>query len=279
MESSRKHNFWWGPDSRHDLYIRSCGNFVLVPPDRERIRNDVEFAEIFWPVSGECAFIRNGKTHILRPGQIFYYPPGSRQDYRPLTTFHYCWMTVAGKDAGSFISLLKIQPGVNKAGSCPQELFGALGQDCIYHSVKHRISALTIAFRILLQIAFHYRDRSKHAPSSMELAKNLIEDHFDDPDLCVSSLATVLHMHRVSLSRAFSKTFSMTVTDYITFVRLQNAMQKLAQTELPVREIAEFCGFSSANYFSKVFVAQMGISPLKYRMQVRTAPNASIKNL
>ena len=274
MESSRQHSFWWGPDASHDLYVRSCGDFVLVPPDRERIRSNVEFAEIFWPVSGECSFVLDGKSHIIRPGQIFYYPPGACHNYKPLTPFHYCWMTIAGKDAGDFISLLKIQPGANKAGSCPQDLFAALGKDCTYHTLKHRISALTTAFRLLLQIAFQYRNSRKNAPSSMGLAKNLIENHFDDPDLSVSSLAAMLHMHRVSFSRAFRKEYSVTATDYITFVRLQSAMQKLAQTDLSVREIAETCGFSSANYFSKVFVAQTGISALKYRMQVRSQPDS-----
>jgi AraC-like DNA-binding protein len=267
MESSRKNIFWWGPESSHDLYVRSCGDFVLVPPDRERIRSGIDFAEIFWPISGECSFSFGGRQHIVHPGEIFYYPPGSCHDYKPLSPFHYCWMTLAGDDAAKFIDLLGIKPGCRKAGSCPQELFAALGKDCIYHSVKHRINALTIAFRILLQIAFEYKNENKKTASSMDFAKKMIDTNFDDPDLSVNSLAMVLRMHRASFSRAFRKAFAVTVTDYISYVRLQNAMQKLEQTNLSIRETAESCGFSSANYFSKVFIAQTGITPSQYRTQ------------
>ena len=61
------------------------------------------------------------------------------------------------------------------------------------------------------------------------------------------------------------KKFNKTVTEYITGVRLERAEFMLKKTSLPVKEIAESCGFSSANYFAKVFLARYGKSPQKYR--------------
>ena len=267
MKSSRKHIFWRGPEYSHDLFVRSCGEFVLIPPDRERIRHIPDFGEIFWPLSGQCSFFYRNRKYLLRPGQIWYYPPGSLHDYRPVSPFHYCWMTVGGDAADQFFSLLGIKPGLNKAGICPQQQFASLGRDCVFHSTSHRINALTTAFKILLQIYFPEQTRENAGNSAMEYAKTLIDSSFDDPDLGSGQIADVLHMHRASFSRAFSKTFQMTASDYITQIRLEHAVKELTSNNLPIKNIDKTCGFASANYFSKVFIRQHGISPQKFREQ------------
>ena len=57
----------------------------------------------------------------------------------------------------------------------------------------------------------------------------------------------------------------MTVRDYIQIVRIKNAIDMLSSTNYSIAEIAEECGFHSANYFSKVFSAKVGITPTEYR--------------
>ena len=64
METSIRRNFYWGPEAKNQLCVRSCGDFVLVPPDAEA-RRTVNFGEIFWPISGQCKFRISGKDHII----------------------------------------------------------------------------------------------------------------------------------------------------------------------------------------------------------------------
>ncbi|MBQ9787406.1 MAG: helix-turn-helix transcriptional regulator [Lentisphaeria bacterium] len=277
METSRSRNFFWGPDPSHQLYVRSYGDFVLVPPDTEA-RRTVDFGEIFWPISGECKFRMNGKDYIVKPGQLWYYPPDSHHDYMPLTTFHYCWLTIAGKNAGTFFEMFNIQPGVNRAGHCPEQLFAQLGNDLNSHTTRNRVNALGTALKIVATAAFIPKDRENSDPT-MEDIKSLIDNNFDNPVLSVSQLAEHLNMHRGSLSRAFRKAFDITVSDYITFVRLNNAREMLEKSEYPIMEVAEACGFGSANYFAKVFSARLGLTPQKYRKQLAAAkPVSSVKN-
>ncbi|MBE6377447.1 MAG: AraC family transcriptional regulator [Lentisphaerae bacterium] len=266
METSRSRNFFWGPDRSFSLYVRSYGDFILVPPDTEA-RRTVDFGEIFWPVSGQCKFRMDGREYVVKPGYLWYYPPDSHHDYNPVTTFHYCWLTVAGKNAGHFFDMLNITPGMNRAGHCPEQLFAQLGNDLSYHTPKHRINALTTAFRIAAMASYMPRTQNNSDPS-MEDAKNLIDTTYDDPDLSVTQLAEYLDMHRGSLSRAFRKAFDMTVSDYIIFVRLNNARKMLENPAYPIKEVAEACGFGSANYFTKVFAGHSGITPQKYRKQL-----------
>jgi len=48
-------------------------------------------------------------------------------------------------------------------------------------------------------------------------------------------------------------------------LRFEHAKQLLAQSRLPVREIAQRCGCSEAAHFSSWFKKRAGQSPQKYR--------------
>mgnify|MGYP003319274626 CR=1 FL=1 len=58
---------------------------------------------------------------------------------------------------------------------------------------------------------------------------------------------------------------SYTIGEYLLKVRLDNAKFLLLNTNKSIENIAESCGFSSANYFSLMFKRKIGISPLNYR--------------
>ena len=264
MKSSRENSFAWDLlNSEQKIYIRSCGDFTLVPPDTEQFRT-VNFGEIFWPVSGRCAFWLGNVKYILKPGEVWYYPPGSFHEYRPVTVFHYCWLAIAGQNAGKLFDALGISPGLNKAGTCPLQLFSLLEHDFMPQNIYNRISAMSTAFRILLHLSYPGLSSLKSS-STMDDVKTLIDTSYSIPGLNASCIAAKLGMHLSSFSRAFHRRFKTTVTEYITGVRLERASFMLKKTTLPIKEIAESCGFSSANYFAKVFLARYGTSPQKYR--------------
>ena len=263
MQTSRTICYMWSHPQNRDCYVRSYGDFILVPPDKELWRT-ADFGEIFWPISGHGSFQLNQKNYTLRTGWIWYYPPGSWHEYYPLDAFHYCWFCIGGKKSADFFSLLDIKPGLNKAGICPHALFNRLGTYFHQPTDKHQASALSTAFEILTRVGLKSRQEPREDGGLMEI-KRIIEARFGDPELSVGTLADILNMHRGSLSRVFHKSFGTTVQDYISFVRLQNAAKMLAESNSSIREIAEYCGFRSANYFSKVFLLKTGMLPHDYR--------------
>lgn len=68
-----------------------------------------------------------------------------------------------------------------------------------------------------------------------------------------------------TLMNTFKKSYNKTIIEYITQVRLENAEKLLVTTNKPIHLIADECGFSDQNYFSKVFLKTYGISPTSYR--------------
>ncbi|NMA21654.1 MAG: AraC family transcriptional regulator [Lentisphaerae bacterium] len=272
MKSSRSICYYWGGDTKRNLFVRSYGEFILIPPDRED-RVTRNFGEIFWPIDGHGLFTMAGKEYVLRPGYVWYYPPGMQHDFKPKNTFHYCWLTIAGEDSGKLFAMLDIQPGLNRAGICPRDLFNRVGTDLNFLTKKHQLSALALAFKILTLIASGGRKMKASTGHDMGEVKNYIDANCGLPDLSVEQIASELNMHRVSLSRAFKKRYGVTISDYIISSRMKKASYLLSTTAYPLNEIAPECGMNSRHYFSKVFTQKIGFSPSEYRKLFRTEPS------
>ena len=255
-------------DPQLSFYVRSCGYFNLMPPDREAYRSCVNFGEIFWCIRGGCIFKHKLKEYVLKPGYVWYYPVGSCHDYQPLPGgFEYRFFTIAGLQASILFAGLDIRPGLNYAGTCPEDLFSLIELNMKDIPTRSsRMQALAAAFRILTMVSPGQHPEMVRG-SMAEKAKALIDSGFRDCEFNVEKTAALLGVHRGSLSRAFSEGYGITVTHYITRCRVRHAMKLLKETDLPIRDIARQSGFNSQEYFSRVFLEQTGFTPAAFRKQ------------
>ena len=67
------------------------------------------------------------------------------------------------------------------------------------------------------------------------------------------------------LSHIFKSVAGVSTMAYLKACRIAAAKRYLAQTELPVGEIVERCGFSDSSNFSRTFREQTGMSPSEFR--------------
>lgn len=81
----------------------------------------------------------------------------------------------------------------------------------------------------------------------------------------VEALAEKLEVSPAHLSRIFKTELGISPLAYLTSLRLQSAMNDLLGTEKSVEQIARENGFSSGNYFCKIFRKHVGLSPGRYR--------------
>ena len=73
------------------------------------------------------------------------------------------------------------------------------------------------------------------------------------------------HLSEKYISRYFKEHFHITLSQYITYLRLENAKQLLQDTDLSVTEAAMQSGYQNVSYFIRSFKKTYGVSPLKYR--------------
>ncbi|MBR1814277.1 MAG: helix-turn-helix transcriptional regulator [Lachnospiraceae bacterium] len=100
-------------------------------------------------------------------------------------------------------------------------------------------------------------------PLLVETALRLMEEESAYLD-GVEDVADRLEVSAGHLSRVFSEAVGMPPGKYLKKCRIQYARKLLEQGDIPVHLIADMCGFTSANYFAKVFRAEYGMSPSEY---------------
>tara|TARA_R110002110_G_scaffold68731_10_gene185902 strand:- start:22182 stop:23186 length:1005 start_codon:yes stop_codon:yes gene_type:complete len=78
-------------------------------------------------------------------------------------------------------------------------------------------------------------------------------------------LAFVAGMSRAAFQRQFLDIVGMTVAEFNVSLRIHRAALLLAETDLPVNNIAAAIGYSSRSHFSRTFRKVMGADPTEFR--------------
>nr|WP_255601507.1 helix-turn-helix domain-containing protein [Lysinibacillus sp. K60] len=90
-----------------------------------------------------------------------------------------------------------------------------------------------------------------------------IEQHYDE-DLTVEQLANMAGMVRWQYSQKFKVLTGKKPTDYLTYVRINQAKKLLSNSTEPLRKIARQIGFKDEYYFSRCFHKLTGNTPREY---------------
>ena len=92
---------------------------------------------------------------------------------------------------------------------------------------------------------------------------------YSDPALSVDALARRVHMSLSTLHRLFRRHTQMSVTDYVTQLRIGRASALLIGGDRPVAHIAEKAGYRNLANFHRQFKAMKGVTPRAFRLAYR----------
>ena len=98
---------------------------------------------------------------------------------------------------------------------------------------------------------------------------NYIKNHYQE-SISLDEISDLAEMTEPSFCRYFKKTTSKTFTQFVNEYRLVHASKLLAENNLPITDIAFECGFQNFSHFSRTFKKFTGVSPLRYRNQMKT---------
>lgn len=121
-----------------------------------------------------------------------------------------------------------------------------------------------LAFDFLCKLCKDCTPQITSYSDTVRKALQIIKDEF----VTIGGIAEVadrLNITQYHFSRIFSGQMGMTPMEFLTRQRLEKAIDLLSRTQLPIEDVARQCGFSTGNYFCKVFRRYFGVSPLKYR--------------
>lgn len=84
-------------------------------------------------------------------------------------------------------------------------------------------------------------------------------------DLSLRAMARALNLNASYLSTLFRQETGETLTNYVNRKRTEHAVYLLLSTQLPVSAVAQSCGVSDYNYFTKLFKKFHGMTPVQFR--------------
>ena len=111
-------------------------------------------------------------------------------------------------------------------------------------------------------------EETKDSISSIHFAEILhyIDTHLADVSL--AALAKQYGYHPDYISRRIKKMTGYTYKDYLLNKRIEQVCLLLRNSDLPISEIINQCGFSNESYFYKKFKQITGMTPKIYRLKV-----------
>ncbi len=101
-------------------------------------------------------------------------------------------------------------------------------------------------------------------------AMRYIDEHYAQ-DLTLETMAGYVHMNASYFSSYFKKQTGKNFKEYLTTVRLQNALRLLISTDKKNYEIADEVGFGDAKAFTQQFQRVYGKTPQAYRREMKDA--------
>lgn len=108
--------------------------------------------------------------------------------------------------------------------------------------------------------------RAEYSPLIRDIL-NYIDFHYQEK-IALADLADKFAVSKNHLSFLFHQEVGQTLTDYTNLLRIDRSILLLNTTSDSMPLIAEKCGFSDANYFTRTFRKYKNMSPLQYRQMM-----------
>ena len=243
--------------------------------------------------SHQLLYVTRGQAQITVSGQEYTAKPGtlvliSRFEAHSvhITTSDYCRYSVQispqistyGKLIGySALSVLTNRPAhfqhaVDMSG-CPElePLLEELAAEYTARKPQYQ-KILDLKFlQLLLYLSRIHPELATQSDAALGLVQQVqayLEINYPTR-LTLEELAETFHLSPSHLSHQFKRIAGISVMGYLQACRLAAAKQQLAQTDLPISQIIDTCGYSDSSNFSRGFRTATGLTPTHFRKHYR----------
>lgn len=210
-------------------------------------------------------WLREGRGHLLHgpdrqlhevraPAMLWLFP-GVLHGYRPATRWRQAWTLFSGPATAALTSLGHLDPSqpVRRYGD-PRPIDRAFTR-LLRVSTQHNAVQLTGALYDLIgQAGTSSGDGVAARLAELACTPMSIQDYASELGLTVNELRD-----------AVRRTTGSTPHELVLSTRLSSAKVLLAEEDLPVAAVARRVGYDDPAYFSRLFAARVGMSPVAFR--------------
>ena len=231
----------------------STPSFSLRRYQRDISSHHHDFAQLVIPLDGPIEIEVQGQGQRLLPGFACVIAPGLRHDYAadPALSF-------LVQESPWLPSRLGERPFIEL--NEPQRHYLAFLRQLVGQG-RHIDGMEQVWLQLLAG-----QGLAPSLPPRMERVRRHIESHLAEP-LGNERLAAVACLGQSQFKHLFRQQLGMSVSHYIRARRMALARTLLAQTALPIGEIACRCGYQDQGAFAERFLTETGLTPSAWRQQ------------
>ncbi len=113
--------------------------------------------------------------------------------------------------------------------------------------------------------------------SALKEAVLFIEGNYSE-DIALADIAKSASINHTTLTKLFKSDLGMTPIDYLWHHRIKVAKKQLQFTLLPIKEVADQCGFKTLQHFSRKFEESTGSTPGDFRKKAFSSRISELDN-
>jgi len=250
--------------------------------------------EIVYVASGRPVWATEGRAEVVHPGWVFYSLPwevhGSVAEYEDGWEIHFTNVLL---DAGysrprrtfGFHPVFGLSPSearrvsgaltatrrrAHPATPAMAWLLPVLVREVNRPGFAGDLSATSLARSVLVELARSVRRQQPRPDRGARAAVRVRQFLRELPSRCgepwtLESMAAACRLGRTRFTEVMKTESGEAPIMALNRVRVAEARRRLTESELSITDIALDCGFSSSQYFARVFKAYTGSSARKYR--------------
>lgn len=246
-----------------------------------------DFYEIYFFLSGEVEYRVEGKTYLLKPGDLLLINP--RELHQPIVKPDcvyeriVLWIDKAyiesfGEDESALTKCFDIQSPTHTNMLRPTgikrtaitELLEKLINESYGDDYGNELSATGVFLQLMVEInrlALQKEGNAEPVKDTMLVTKVLsfINEHYNE-DLSLENISRKFFVSKYHLSHEFTRSVGTSVYRYIMLKRLLNAKELLSRGVAP-GVVYHKCGFQDYANFYRAFKAEYGVSPKEFIMR------------
>lgn len=113
------------------------------------------------------------------------------------------------------------------------------------------------------------KEKYQKGRTSIQEIESYLREHYY-LDIKLQDIADRFFLSREYISRKFKQVYHVTLTEYVTEIRIEKSKELLENPHLKIYDIAKEVGYKDEKYYSKVFKKINGQTPNQYRQYIRT---------
>lgn len=284
-----------GTDNRVNAEkLLAAGKLIALRPHTRFIHFPVhthDYVEVVYMCTGQTTHIVNGRTVVLKAGELLFLNQTATHEIRqaeegdvavnfiilpeffafglqlleeetPLRRF--LVDCLCGRSSGEGYLHFQVSEAVPVQNLVENLLYGLLREG----AEDPKISRLTMEL-LFLQLPDYAGTLAAGEREQAAVLRVLtyVEEHYVRGSL--TELAELLHYDFYWLSREIKRKLGKTYTQLVQEKRLSRAAYLLRTTPRTVDEIANAVGYENIGYFHRIFRQAYGMSPRKFRQQIK----------